>query len=286
MVTDGDSAVSNPEIGTMLDHGPFRTNYHDIGDGSPVLLLHGSGPGVTAWANWRLMLPALSTRHRVIAPDLAGFGYTHVDDGALPAVEVWMDQLTSLLDELSIDRVSLVGNSFGGAMALWLAATHPERVDSIVLMGSVGAPFELTEGLDAVWGYEPSLESMEHLLTVFVYDPSALPAGLARARFEASTKGGAQERWAALFPAPRQRWIDSLALSDAQLRSLENRVLIVHGRDDQVIPLDTSLHLLHAIDDATLHVWPHTGHWVQIERASEFGQLVLKFLDGGPHARA
>ena len=286
MVNSNSTATPNPELGQTLAHGPFRTNYHDIGSGSAVLLLHGSGPGVSAWANWRLVLPALSSGHRVIAPDLAGFGYTQAEQVGAPTIQVWMNQLESLLDALSIERVSVVGNSFGGAMALWFAITNPERVDKVVLMGSVGAPFELTSGLDDVWGYEPSLDAMEHLLTVFVYDVSALPAELARARYEASTKPGAQARWAALFPAPRQRWIDSLVLSDEQLGSIECPVLIVHGRDDQVIPLDTSLHFLHMIDNATLHVWPRTGHWVQIERASEFGELVNVFLDGGSYDRS
>lgn len=272
---------TNPELGATLEHGPFRTNYHDVGEGGPVLLLHGSGPGVSAWANWRLVLPPLSATHRVIAPDLAGFGYTEVDSDRVPTLDDRMDQLVTLLDALGLERVAVVGNSFGGAMALWLAVRHPERVSSVVLMGSVGAPFDLTPGLDAVWGYEPSPEAMDHLLTVFVHDPAALPPGLSRARYEASAKPGAQERWASLFPAPRQRWIDALVVDDALLAALRRPVLIVHGRDDQVIPLETSLHLLRAIDDATLHVWPNTGHWVQIERAEEFTRLVLQFIDGG-----
>lgn len=282
--TAGDAGEANPELGTTLQHGPFRTNYHDVGEGSPVLLLHGSGPGVSAWANWRLVLPPLSARHRVVAPDLAGFGYTEFDGGdggGVPTLDERMDQLVSLLDALGLDRVAVVGNSFGGAMALWLAVRHPERVSSVVLMGTVGAPFALTPGLDAVWGYEPSPEAMDHLLTVFVHDAEALPRGLSRARYEASAKPGAQERWASLFPAPRQRWIDALVVDDERLKSIRQPVLLVHGRDDQVIPLETSLRLLRSIDDATLHVWPNTGHWVQIERAAEFTGLVLQFIDGG-----
>ena len=272
------SATDDPELGFLLEHDGFRTNYHDVGTGSPVLLIHGSGPGVTAWANWRLVLPALSVHHRVVAPDVVGFGYTDTQDAGALTIETWVRHLESLLDHLGLDRVSVVGNSFGGAIALWFAVHHPERVDRIVLMGSVGAPFELTAGLDAVWGYQPSVESMESLLEVFVHDRSLLPADLGEIRYRASIRPGAQERWESLFPAPRQRWIDALRLSDADLSGVRAPVLLVHGRDDAVIPLETSLHFLRAIDDATLHVWPRTGHWVQIERAKEFSSLVLDFL--------
>ena len=67
-------ASANPEIAKSIQTGSFATNYHDQGKGHPVLLLHGSGPGVTAWANWRLVIPVLAERVRVIAPDMVGFG--------------------------------------------------------------------------------------------------------------------------------------------------------------------------------------------------------------------
>lgn len=274
-----DTAVTIPDIGSSLEHGEFTTNYHDVGEGSDVvLLIHGSGPGVTAWANWRLILPALSQHHRVLAPDVVGFGYTNHRDGRVPDLDLWVEHIRSFLVELGIGRVSIVGNSFGGALSLWAASRYPELVDKVVLMGSVGVPFELTDGLDAVWGYEPSLEAMERLLRYFVYDRARLPADLGEIRYQASAKPGAQERWASLFPAPRQRWIDQFALTDEQLRKLTHPTLVVHGRDDQVVPLETSLKLAAAIDDATLHVYPRTGHWVQIERAGEFTRLVNDFL--------
>ncbi|MCU1415405.1 MAG: 2-hydroxy-6-oxo-2,4-heptadienoate hydrolase [Microbacteriaceae bacterium] len=268
----------DPEIGSTLHHGRFTTNYHDVGEGPIVLLLHGSGPGVTAWANWRLVMPRLSQDFRVIAPDIVGFGYTEIEGGVVPTLEVWLEHITSFLAELKVDRVLLVGNSFGGAVSLWLSSEYPELVEKIVLMGSVGSQFELTEGLDAVWGYEPSVQAMEELLEVFTFDSSRLPATLASARFEASNKPGAAERWSSLFPVPRQRWIDALALGSDRLGALQQPTLLVHGREDQVIPLESSYQLLRQIDDAQLHVFPHCGHWVQIERAADFCELVAGFF--------
>jgi pimeloyl-ACP methyl ester carboxylesterase len=175
-------------------------------------------------------------------------------------------------------RVSVVGNSFGGAMALRLASRHADRVDRLVLMGSVGVPFPITKGLDDVWGYEPSVETMRALLDVFAYDTSRMTDELARERYAASVANGADAQFAAMFPAPRQRWVDAMALPDDELRSIIVPTLLFHGRDDQVIPLDTSLRLLHLIGPSQLHVFGQCGHWTQIEHADEFNRMVTAFI--------
>ena len=270
---------ANPEIGESVRTGAVTTNYHDRGEGSPVLLLHGSGPGVSAWANWRLPMPYLTEHHRVIAPDLAGFGYSEAPEGWEYSTQTWLRQIVDLLDALGLERVSVVGNSFGGSMALALAIHHPERVDRIVLMGSVGVPFEITEGLDAVWGYEPSLETMGHLIRdVFAYDSSLASDDLIRMRYEASLRPGAQESFSAMFPAPRQRWVDAMAHDEADIRALPHRTLLVHGRDDKVIPLSTTLTLLDWIEDSQAHIFGRCGHWTQIEHTEAFSRLVVDFL--------
>ena len=270
---------ANPEIGESVRTGPVTTNYHDRGEGPPVLLLHGSGPGVSAWANWRLPMPYLTEHHRVIAPDLAGFGYSEAPEGWEYSTQTWLRQIVDLLDALGLERVSVVGNSFGGSMALALAIHHPERVDRIVLMGSVGVPFEITEGLDAVWGYEPDLETMGHLIRdVFAYDGSLASEDLIRMRYEASLRPGAQESFSAMFPAPRQRWVDAMAHDEADIRALPHRTLLVHGRDDKVIPLSTTLTLLDWIEDSQAHIFGRCGHWTQIEHTEAFSRLVVDFL--------
>jgi 2-hydroxymuconate-semialdehyde hydrolase len=81
-----------------------------------------------------------------------------------------------------------------------------------------------------------------------------------------------------MFPAPRQRWIDALATPDTALRELAHRVLLIHGREDRVIPLSSSLRLLELIPRAELHVFGQCGHWTQIEHAARFNQLVANFF--------
>jgi 2-hydroxymuconate-semialdehyde hydrolase len=270
--------MSNPEIGESVLAAGIRTNVHDVGSGPPVLLIHGSGPGVSAWANWRLVMPELAKRSRVVAPDMVGFGFTERPAGQRYDMDTWVAQAVGLLDALDIERTDLVGNSFGGALVMALTIRHPQRVRRLVLMGSVGVPFAITRGLDAVWGYTPSFQGMRGLLDLFAYDRSLVNDELAQLRFEASTRTGFQESFSAMFPAPRQRWVDAMTSPEADIRRIANETLVIHGREDQVIPLANSLTLAQWIPRAQLHVYPQCGHWTQIEHAARFAALVGHFL--------
>ncbi len=269
---------SNPEVGQRIEAAGIITNYHDIGDGPPVLLIHGSGPGVSAWANWRLTMPALARQFRVIAPDMVGFGFTERPEQAEYGMDLWVEHAIGLLDALGIEKTAVVGNSFGGALALGMAIRHPERVTRLVLMGSVGVHFELTEGLNKVWGYTPSIENMRELLDIFAYNRDLVNDQLAEMRYQASIRPGFQESFSSMFPAPRQRWVDAMAFPDEQIRALENETLIIHGREDRVIPFDNALKLFSLVDRSQLHGFGRCGHWTQIEHAERFNQLVANFL--------
>ena len=268
----------NPEIARSVQAAGITTNYHDVGDGFPALFIHGSGPGVSAWANWRLVMPALSERLRVIAPDMAGFGFSERPAGIRYDLDTWVAQAIGLLDALGLEQADVVGNSFGGALALAMAIRHPQRVRRLVLMGSVGVPFDITEGLDAVWGYTPSFENMRRIMDYFAWDRSLVNDELAELRYRASIRPGFQESFGAMFPAPRQRWVDALASREEHIRALPHETLIVHGRDDRVIPLLTSLTLAEWIDRSQLHEYGRCGHWTQIEHAARFAKLVGDFL--------
>jgi 2-hydroxymuconate-semialdehyde hydrolase len=269
---------TSPEVGTFVDAAGIRTNVHDVGRGEPVLLLHGSGPGVTAWANWRLTIPALAERFRVVAPDVVGFGFTERPADFAFDLDSWTAHVVGLLDALDIESAHVVGNSFGGGLALSLAVRHPDRVRRLVLMGSVGTAMPLTPGLDAVWGYQPSLENMRALLDLFAFDRSLVTDDIARMRYEASMRPGVQEAFAALFPEPRQAALDALSQTEADLRALPHRTLVVHGREDRVIDPAASVRLFELIPRAELHMFGRCGHWTQIEHADRFASLVADFL--------
>jgi 2-hydroxymuconate-semialdehyde hydrolase len=267
-----------PEIANSIKTGNFNTNYHDLGNGYPVVLLHGSGPGVTAWANWNKVFPILKEKYRVIAPDLAGFGFTEREENPVFSMNNWVTQTKELFDALNIEKANLVGNSFGGALALSMAIKYPERVNKLVLMGSMGVSFPITYGLDQVWGYTPSEAHMEELLEIFTYDHSFATKELIKSRYESSIQPGFQESFSAMFPEPRQKSVESMAGNQNYIRDIPHETLIIHGREDRVIPLENSLKLNQLILNSQLHVFGKSGHWTQIEHAEEFANLLVGFF--------
>lgn len=274
--------TATPEIGETVQAGGIRTNYHDQGEGPPVLLIHGSGPGVTAWANWRLNMPELAKSFRVLAPDMVGFGYTEAPKGGIRDKKVWVDHLAGFLDAMKLDKVSIVGNSYGGALTLAFMIAHPDRVERAVLMGAAGVEFPITEPLDKVWGYEPSLEAMREALTFLATDPSRLTEDLIQSRYTASARPEAHEPYAATFgPTPRQNHIKMLSSSEEDIAALPHEVLVLHGKLDKVIPLDVSVRTTRLLKNSDLQVFGNCGHWVQIERATSFNRIVSHFFKEG-----
>jgi 2-hydroxymuconate-semialdehyde hydrolase len=258
---------------TVIDTG-------ETGSGlPPVLLLHGSGPGVSAAANWRAVLPALRTGRRVIAPDQLGFGGTATGERRTFGREAWTDHALALLDALDVAQVDVIGNSMGGAVALSMAVARPAAVRRLVLMGTMGVAMPLPAGLDAVWGYAPGVEAMREVIGLFAYDRGLINDDLVRMRYEASLDPPVRDSWAAMFPPPRQRWVDDLALSGTELAAVRQPVLMVHGRDDRVVPWRSSSEpLVDLLPDCRLYVIGGCGHWTMIEKTAEFLAVVEPFL--------
>ena len=265
--------------GKRITAAGWETNYHDVGEGEPVLFLHGSGPGVSAMANWRLALPDLSRSFRCVAPDSIGFGFSARPGDIRYDVEAWAKHATGFLDALGLETVSIVGNSLGGRIALGIAAAHPERVRRLILMGSPSLAMGPTEGLKALRSYEPSTENMRRLMEVyFAYDPSIITGDLVRTRYEASVLPGAQETYYTMFHDPRNA--DNIPPFTAdELSAIGVPTLVLHGREDKVVSVESGIALGRLIPNAQLHVFSGCGHWVQIEKAPEFTHLTRWFLE-------
>jgi 2-hydroxymuconate-semialdehyde hydrolase len=245
------------------------------GSGPPVLLLHGSGPGTTA-AAWAPLIAALAPRHRVIAPDLLGFGTAPRPSGSLRSA--WTAQALELVDSLGLSSFAVVGNSAGGAIALSLACARPRALTRVVAVGSMGHAMALPAGLDELWSYStPSLEAAHALLELLNFDAGTVAAEAVEARYQATL---AQPWYPELFPAPRQRWVDDLALTREELAGISAPVLLVHGAQDRVIPLrDAFFPLLELLPDVRGHVFGRCGHASPVERADEFNRLLTTFLE-------
>ena len=238
------------------------------GSGPPVLLLHGSGPG-TKGAAWAPLIAALAPRHRVIAPDLLGFGNAPRPTGSFRAA--WTAQALELVDSLGISSFAVVGNSAGGAIALALACARPRAVTRVVAVGSLGHPMALPAGLDELWGCSDARSLLE-LISLEPATPEAVEA-----RHEAML---AQPWYGDLFPAPRQRWVDDLSLTREELARISAPVLLVHGAEDRIVPVrDGFLPLLEALPDVRGHVFGRCGHASPLERTEEFNRLLTTFLE-------
>lgn len=258
----------------------IATNYHDSGgDGPPVVLLHGSGPGVSAWTNWKRVIPALCDRFRVIAPDMAGFGYTERKSDLHYDIKLWSRHLIAFLDALGLARVSLLGNSFGGSLALAAAARFPDRFERLVLMGTPCDKFTMTPGLRAGWDYVPDRAVMRATMAHFPYDPSIITDELVEDRYQASLIPGAQEGLRKLLAEPSPDGETLLSgMPEKVVAGIALPTLVLHGREDRVIPVEMGLKLGRAMPNAQFHMFGQCGHWVQAERFDDFVALSRRFL--------
>ena len=124
----------------------------------------------------------------------------------------------------------------------------------------------------------PSPENMLNMLDLFTYNKKYANEELANVRYEASIEPGFQEAFSSMFPAPRQRSVDDLSFPDEEIKKVKNKALIVHGREDLVIPISNSYRLINLLENAELHVFGGCGHWTQIEKSDEFATLVKNFV--------
>ncbi|MFZ3295765.1 alpha/beta fold hydrolase [Mycobacterium sp.] len=261
-----------------IDAGGVRTSYLEAGAGEPVVMLHGSGPGVSAMANWQHNIGALAQRFRVLAPDIVGFGATQRPDDVVYSLRTWTDQIWAFLDALGIEKTAIVGNSLGGRIALQMATDCPDRITKMVLMGAPGVGMTLTDGLTALRAYEPSHDAMRDLLrNYFAVDPAMITDELVAIRYEASIADGAYDAYRAMFFDPRHTG-SQLGITEDEVRAIATPALLVHGREDRVVPMQVSVTMLGLLPNADLHVFSACGHWTQIERADEFSALVADYL--------
>jgi len=261
-----------------IDAGGIETSYLAAGAGETVVMLHGSGPGVSATANWQHNIGTLSQRFRVLAPDIVGFGGTERPDDVVYSLRGWTDHIWAFLDAHGIEKTAIVGNSLGGRIALQMATDCPDRITKMVLMGAPGVGMTLTDGLAALRAYEPSHDAMQDLLrNYFAVDPAMITDELVAIRYEASIADGAYEAYRAMFLDPRHAGSE-LGITEDEVRAIATSTLLVHGREDKVVPVQVSVTMLGLLPNADLHVFSSCGHWTQIERADEFSALVSDYL--------
>ncbi len=262
----------------------------EAGSGTPVVMLHGGGPGASGVSNYSRNIDALAQHFRVIVPDMPGYGRSAKGVDQSDPFGYLADMIRGLLDELSIGTVSLVGNSYGGAAALRLALDAPQRVDKLVLMGpgGIGTTRGLpTAGLKSLLSYYggsgPSRDKLEAFIRNFlVYEGASVPDSLIDTRFAASIDPEVVADPPLRRPsgpsAPRRLWRMDLT-RDKRLAQLATPTLVLWGRDDKVNRPSGGPMLVNLMPDADLIMTSRTGHWLQWERSELFNRVVTDFLN-------
>ncbi|MDV7083461.1 alpha/beta fold hydrolase [Rhodococcus opacus] len=283
MTTDSSYEGTLKELKTDL--GVLR--YHEAGDGPPLLLLHGSGPGVTGWRNFRGNLGVFAEHFRTFVLEFPGFGVSD-DFGGHPMLTAG-DAVLRFLDGLGLDEVPMLGNSMGGIVATQFAIAHPDRVGKLITIGGIGRNLFSPgpgEGINLLMEFtdDPTRERLIAWLHSMVFDPAMVTEELIEERWtqatDPETLASARKMYSkAAFEAGAKAALESDATPYwAQLHKVMAPTLLTWGRDDRVSPLDMAIIPMRSIPRAELHVFPNCGHWAMIEQKTAFESAVLAFL--------
>ncbi len=269
----------------QTDQGVLR--YHEAGSGPPLILLHGSGPGVTGWRNYRGNIGVFAETHHCYVLEFPGFGVSDPVKGH-PVLTAG-SSVIRFMDALGIESAPVIGNSMGGVVGVNLAIKKPERVSKLVTIGGVGPNVfssSPSEGLRLLQEFTdgPDRDKLVRWLTAMVYDPALITEELIEERWEAAINPDAQETAQMMYGsaafAMQQQF---MAASDtppywSMMHKVSCPTLLTWGRDDRVSPPDMSMVPMRLIPNAELHIFPNCGHWVMIEAKKAFEGAVLDFL--------
>ena len=276
-------SLTQSEAARYVQTRDWKLRYYEAGEGHPVILIHGSGPGATGWSNFSRNIEALARHFHVFALDMPGWGESD------PCTKETLDHVgatVQFMDALGLEKAALVGNSMGGIIALAVSVDHSDRVSHVITMGPGAHPGPKmygpgdgpTEGLKVLQqAYRtPTPDAMQALVSIMVYDKAFATPELCKARSDAAlagpehlanfldmlSKGGPVNRWAAM---------DDLGKSQIPM-------LLIHGRDDRVVHWENSMLLNAYVPNSRLVLLNRCGHWAMIEHADEFNRLVTDFV--------
>lgn len=261
--------------------------YYDSGSGPVLLFLHGSGPGVTGWRNFRGILPTFAAHHRCLILEFPGFGVTP-DIPGHPMVTA-QTVVAPFLDALGVERVDIVGNSMGGGVGINVAIRHPDRVRKLVTIGGIGTNIFSpgpSEGIRLLQEFteDPTRQRLVDWLRSMVFDESLVTDELIEERWHLATDPGTLAAARRMYgKAAFAGMMTAMRAADApmpwaQMHKVAAPTLLTWGRDDRVSPLDMGLIPMRTIPNAELHVFPNCGHWAMIEAKAAFESTVLAFL--------
>jgi 2-hydroxy-6-oxonona-2,4-dienedioate hydrolase len=278
--------TSAPE-GTYIEADQVTFHYLDLGEGTPTIFLHGGGPGCSAWTDFGPVAPLFAKDRRCLLVDLLQYGKSGKPVIKGPMWDYHAAKLVAFMDAMGIDRADFVCNSWGGTMALNLAAKYPSRARSLVITGSMPVfygplaplPEDGRRGRAARMRYYggtgPSPEKMRELMASLEWhDPSLIPDSTVALR-HAQSLDPEEMALAAMSDNPRGDWQDL----SAQLPLIEAPVLFAWGMYDGFLTPDYPLMLARMVPHGNLYVMDKTSHHLQEERPHDYYTVVSGFLD-------
>jgi 2-hydroxy-6-oxonona-2,4-dienedioate hydrolase len=279
------SGLTRENTSARIKTANWDIHYNEAGQGFPVVLIHGGGPGASGWSNYKPNIPYLSEHFRVLAVDLPGWGesqpvaYENRDNSGA---------LAEFLEALGIDKAAVVGNSMGGASVIRLAYERPDLVSHLITMGSPSGmpglfePAGLSEGVKVLERayFEPNHETIRALTNVMTFDTSNVTDELIEERLQNTLSQRAHV----------DNWIGGhgkgpmVRLDQAKIPTITAPTLLMHGRDDRVTSFAHAIRLAGVIRDSRALIVNRCGHWLQLEHADEFNSMVHRFVEANPVA--
>jgi pimeloyl-ACP methyl ester carboxylesterase len=250
----------------------------------PVIFTHGGGPGSTSWNNFLYNARAFSRKYTCYFYDLPGFGASESPSIKGPVHSWYADKFLKFMDELKIERAHLVNQSYGGSMAIKVAAMAPARVDHLVVTGSrpvlggLTTPVSMARSKLALQSYYsspngPTVDQMRSLLAELeIHQAGKITDLNVRLRHDMSITSNVRE----FLSQPAKRGEPESLLE--QFRHVKARTLVVHGLHDAFGGVDVPLMMVNQFADARLHLVGNAGHHVQTECPIEYNSVVLGFL--------
>jgi len=255
-------------------------HHHEVGEGPVVLFLHGSGPGASGWSNFRDSAGFLAEHgYRCIMVDSLGYGHSSKPTDRPYTLPFMAGGALSLMDALGIDSFTLIGNSQGGAQAIWLALEHPERVEGLILMAPGGLETRETymemrgirSMMRCIYGPEGiTLDGMQRVFTKQVVDPSRVPEGVIERRYAV-----AMTQPQHVFKSMR---VDNLT---DRLSEITQPTMALWGIQDQFCAVSGADTLEQHLPGAEVIRIDQCGHWVMVEHSDLFNTSCLRFLSRG-----